>query len=291
MLPASIIVAGVLIAASLFAVVQGSDRTTTSVSISTNTTTLTATTTTTEIQTSTEFNTVTSSIATATSIITSISTLTTVSIYEPFVPPVLEVTLNATTIKSGSAIAATLSLTNVLPYNVTFSPSLTFGSSINGWDARDYLCSGGGEVEYSTFGYAVFGGHEIAGNISSATQLQLAAPIAIGCAAYTNTKTVTFLPNSSEMVGSPTIAGTVFNVTISARVNATTNVCVNSSTSLDCNSDSLFGYWTGSPSPPYRNTNDANTSSPYFSYFTPGDYTLVVEDMWGMTAFSYFQVT
>ena len=35
---------------------------------------------------------------------------------------------------------------------------------------------------------------------------------------------------------------------------------------------------------------DANTSSPYFHPFTPGQYTIVAEDQWNLTAFAYFQV-
>jgi hypothetical protein len=52
---------------------------------------------------------------------------------------------------------------------------------------------------------------------------------------------------------------------------------------------SLFGYWN-STTPPYGNAQDANATSPYFHYFSPGQYTLAVEDMWGETTYVYFQV-
>jgi hypothetical protein len=80
---------------------------------------------------------------------------------------------------------------------------------------------------------------------------------------------------------------TVDNLTGLAAVNATTDVC--SGAPSGCIGDSLFGYWNSS-APIYSNANDANTTSRYFSLFQPGGYTIVAEDMWGSTVYSYFQV-
>jgi hypothetical protein len=73
---------------------------------------------------------------------------------------------------------------------------------------------------------------------------------------------------------------------------AGTEACTNSSGQTQCPvaGTSLFGYWNATGPVLGLNIANATTSSQYFHYFSPGQYTLVAEDMWGQSAFAYFQV-
>ncbi len=74
-------------------------------------------------------------------------------------------------------------------------------------------------------------------------------------------------------------------------MNATTETYVCKPVYYGGGPDSLFGYWVGPPGGVLGGGQNATVSSPYFHYFPPGRYTLVVEDMWGQVSYSYFQVT
>jgi len=69
--------------------------------------------------------------------------------------------------------------------------------------------------------------------------------------------------------------------------NASTGSC--SAISTRCGpGNGLFGYWntTGLQGP----LDNATTTSKYFHYFSPGQYTLVAACEWGQTIFEYFEV-
>jgi len=93
------------------------------------------------------------------------------------------------------------------------------------------------------------------------------------------TPVVTFLPDSDNASISGTgIPSAPFTLGLS------TNGCTGlPHGGSSCHSGSgLFGYW--SPL--------VNSSAPEpFQYFTPGEYTLAAEDLWGDRVFAYFQVT
>jgi hypothetical protein len=230
---------------------------------------------------------VSTSTVTHTSTSTTTST-TTSTASQLFSSPLLFLDTNTTTIRYGGALTVTISIANNYPVNDTFIATLPTGSNISQWSKADFdACH---SPTWSTFGFGVFRGHDNAGNISSAGgPLQLAAPIVVVCTGSSSGQVITLLPKSSYMVmtfNGPN--GTVVSQRNLAAVNATT-VVVCDAKSPGCASDGLFGYWKSS-APYYTNPADANTTSPYFSYFQPGEYTIVAEDMWGSTIYSYFQV-
>ena len=277
------------------------DETTFSTSLGTVTSTTTTTVSgvvTTLVTTATSLGTTTTTLiesVTQTSTVTATTTSTVTSTYEPFVAPLLQVELNTTKVGYHGALSATITLTNLLPYNVSFVPNLPANSSIAKWDGLDYLCgnSGGSDL----VGFAVIKGHYTSANLSSAVPLTMAPPINIECPASVNPDRIVFLPHSSKYAvyyppGNSTSPSGI-NETLIASSHPSTGDCVLLPAGyISCDNGSLFGYWTwnGSSGPPYFNSLDANTTSMFFNYFPPGEYTLVVQDLWGVTLFSYFQV-
>lgn len=214
-------------------------------------------------------------------------------------PLELRVNLNATVIKSGDAITATISIFNPLGENVSVLPDYQSNSSIFSWNAYDFLCGGAAAANptRSLAGYALFQGHYTAANLSSAgAPLNLDPPLVIECPGEANPSTVTFLPNSSTAIAyfppNQNVIGTPPAVEQWAVMNASTETYVYKSGYYGGGPDSLFGYWVGPPGGvPGGGGQNGTISSPYFHYFPPGRYTLVVEDMWGQVSYSYFQVT
>ena len=214
-------------------------------------------------------------------------------------PLELRVNLNATAIKSGDAITATISIFNPLGVNVSVSPDYQSSSAIFSWNAHDFLCGvlPASNPTWSLAGYALFLGHYTAANLSSAgSPLDLYPPLEVlSCPGEgVNPGTVTFLPESSTAVAyfppQPNIIGIPPVVKQQAVMNATTETYVYKSGYYGGGPEGLFGYWVGPPGGVFGGQN-ATISSPYFHYFPPGPYTLVVEDMWGQVSYSYFQVT
>jgi hypothetical protein len=204
-------------------------------------------------------------------------TSTFTSTYYPFVAPQLQVQVNATTISPGGAVRASISLLNVLPYNLSITPGYPSNSSIASWNGYDFICGGGGggggSPIWSLAGYAVFEGHYSAANISSAGRpLTMNPPIIVECPVDVNPDKIVFLPNSSRVVAyfSQTLFENASEVVGEAAINATTMACALLPAGyVSCDTGmSLFGYWN-STSPPYFNAQDANTTSPYFHYFSP----------------------
>ncbi len=204
----------------------------------------------------------------------------------------LKVKLNTTTMRSGGAITAEISISNPLDENVSIAPNYQANSSILAWNGHDFTCGGlpASNPTWSLAGYALFDGHYTSANLSSAGDpLTLDTPLGASCPAMPNPSAVVFLPNGSNAVA-------IFSqpnqqpVKRQAVMNATTQVCVYEGYYNCSGGTSLFGYWTMPPGPVHSGQN-ATISSPYFHYFAPGEYTLVVEDMWGQAIYSYFEVT
>ena len=214
-------------------------------------------------------------------------------------PLELRVNLSATVIKSGDAITATISIFNPLGVNVSVSPDYQSSSAIFSWNVHDFLCGGlaAANPTWSLAGYALFQGHYTAANLSSAgAPLNLDPPLVIECSGEVNPSTVTFLPNSTTAVAyfppNPNVIGYPSIVKQQAAMNAATETYVYKSGYYGGGPDSLFGYWVGPPGGvPGGGGQNGMTSSPYFRYFPPGRYTLVVEDMWGQASYDYFLVT
>jgi len=215
-------------------------------------------------------------------------------------PLELRVNLNATMIKSGDAITATVSILNPLGMNVSVFPDYQSSSAIFSWNAHDFLCGvlPASNPTWSLAGYALFQGHYTAANLSSAgSPLALYPPLEVlSCPGEgVNPSTVTFLPNSSTAVAYfppvQNVIGYPQVVKQQAVMNATTETYVYKSGYYGGGPDSLFGYWAGPPGGVFGGGQNATISSPYFHYFPPGQYTLAVEDMWGQASYSYFQVT
>ena len=199
----------------------------------------------------------------------------------------LRIILNASTVRLGSAIKAQVSLSNPLGTNLTAVVPEISNSTISSWNWDDFLCGDGTLNDVVAF--AVFQGHYVAENLSLAGQpLSLAPPLHPPCAVWPTPIFFVYLPNSSNAwayIGYPNPPPT----TIDTIVNATTELCtVNGSGGTNCGPGSgLFGYWGGGGGP----NDNYTTSSPYFHYFTPGEYTIAAIDAWGHLAFAYFDVT
>ncbi|MGD0638240.1 MAG: hypothetical protein ABSA72_09410 [Nitrososphaerales archaeon] len=303
-LAAAIVIAALVIGAGIAASsylgrAATTDDTTVSTSLSTITSTITTTASgvvTTIVTTTTSLGSNTTTLTeTTTSTVTSTRVSTVTSTYQPFVAPLLQVELNATKVGYHGGLSATITLTNLLPYNMSFVPNLPANSSIAKWNGYDYLCgnSGGSDL----VGFAVMKGHYTSANLSSAAPLTMEPPVNIECPASVNPDKIVFLPDSSRYAiyyppGNSTSPSGI-NETLIASSHPSTGDCVLLPAGyISCDNGSLFGYWTwnGSSGPPYFNSQDANTTSKFFNYFPPGEYTLVVQDLWGATLFSYFQV-
>ena len=231
---------------------------------------------------------------------TTITSTTTSIVTSTYVSPQalqLHVILNATTVRSGGAIRANIRVFNPLDVNVSITPNYQHdsqgNSSILFWNGREFLC-GGSPVSNPTLslaGYALFQGRYTSANLSAGIPLQLSPPLDFSCAASPYPSQIVILPRSTSIVAYFSQSGQRV-VSLQATMNAATNVCAQSpGDGYGCEgSTSLFGYWS-QPAQPFEGGQDAPITSPYFHYFAPGVYTLVVEGMWGEVSYSYIQVT
>jgi len=232
---------------------------------------------------------------------TSVSTVTsTTTVYErisTYSSPVsssglqLQITLNSTSVRYGGALAAKVTLLNTLTSNITLKPR--YSPKLSNWEANDFLCGNSPDwgEKWALDGFAVFSGHFTAANLSSVgSQLVLAPPVAIGCISSPNPNTVIMLPESDTAVAQYNLSSLPAEVR-QTLINASTLSCAPNGHGATMCGDlygALFGYWDAST--PMMGIQDANTSSPYFHPFLPGQYTLVAEDQWNLTSFAYFEV-
>jgi hypothetical protein len=192
----------------------------------------------------------------------------------------LRVDLNATTVDSGGAVAAQLTLFNSLDENLSLVPSYPVNSAIPGWNGYDFVC--GRSPVSSMMGYALFQGNFAANNISLAgSPLQLVPPVPIRCPTYSNPDKVVFLAdNYSAALYGPAWNGAIVKITIGA----STESCSSGQCGLGTG---LSGYWDTTARISGQN---ATTNSTYFRYFSPGQYTVAVQDIWDQTVYAHFQV-
>ena len=200
----------------------------------------------------------------------------------------LRVELNATTMVPGQTLAASVSLYDALKSSLSLllAPGDFGGGSISSWENYDFICGNGGDASYLV-GFAVLQGRFSADNLSQApAPLQVAAQADLPCLypVFSQGETITFFPGSDIA----SIPGTGLSQEPMA-LNVTTYACIAlPSNSAECHSGAgLYGYWSTSESiccPASSNAADL------FRYLTPGDYTIVAEDVWDQEVFAHFEV-
>lgn len=195
----------------------------------------------------------------------------------------LEVIMNSSSLQSHGAISARVEVLNTFGLNVSL-PGIVLNQNISEWNAGDYVCSSGAS---SFVGFALFRGHVAACNVTAAGQpLQLAPPEVIYCAATSRPPgaAVTFLPKGDRAV---VTSDTQEPTPVTVGVNATTGNCGDNPSYVGyCTGKGLSGYWNDSiPAP-----GALNFTSPAFSYFPPGEYTIVATDLWGQFVYATFTV-
>lgn len=193
----------------------------------------------------------------------------------------LRVDLNATAMEPGQTLGANVTLFNTLNESLSLplSAQANLTSQIAAWNNDDFACGIGGLASYVS-GFALFRGHVSADNLSLAPDpLQLATVVQL-CdvyLAFTQDESIVFLPHS-ESASIPTSYPIVSPITLN----------VTSSCSHCYQASGLSGYWNRTS----YTCCDMNANAPnLFRYFTPGEYTLAAEDLWGDRVFAYFQVT
>ena len=261
---AAIVIAGVLISVSLFAAVRTvatstSYVTTMSISVST-------------LGTSAEG---TQPTVTTTSTVT--RTVTSVEAS----PLSLQVGLNASTIASGRALRATITIFNPLLSNFTATSTSQASSVISNWDQYDFICA---DNFVSVIGYAVLPGHYTALNVSSATPLDMVSPEAVVfcISAGGPASQILFLSNSSMMEYYNLQTKAFGGPSVHASLIPSTEPCNGNTSYFSCSpSGVLNGYFDSS----------VQNETQSFHYFPPGEYTIAAEDSWGQTDFAYFEVT
>ena len=256
-----------------------------------------------------------------TSSVTQTDTSTLTTTVTPIVPKAglqLEVNLNTTTIQYGSGLLASIQLFNPLPTSLSLSISYSNDQDILAWNSNDFLCSL--TPVYDLFGFALYQGYYTSSNISKATTPLLLTPEPdIGCPTtyQPNISQITFPPeNNSASVSK--VSGSL----LSMEIDATTEGChetqggavtivtsangtltTQTTTGLggfSCGQgSSLSGYWTTPPAgetcaqlPTANDTVPWNMIGQYCNLvsFPLGSYTLVAQDVWNQTIYSYFQV-
>ena len=201
----------------------------------------------------------------------------------------LRVMLNSSTINPRGEVTVNIELLNTLNRNVSLG--VVNNDNISAWDGTDFFC--GINPSYSLVGFGVFSGHFTAENISKAgSPLQLAAPIEAPCPYRLPLNDTTFLPNSDKTISFSYYGQTKEpSLPVTAEVNATTSYCTSSpsatETMISCPTTSgLLGYW----SPGAANGGNFTLDSKGFTYFPPGEYTIVATDDWNQNIYATFDV-
>jgi hypothetical protein len=181
----------------------------------------------------------------------------------------LETNLNATTMQSGSTLAAQITLFNSLDRNLSLVANYSADSTLQEWNDYDYFCP-----QRPIVSYALFQGNFASDNVSLGSPLQLVPPVGIPCVGTPEPDSITFLPENDSVVLSTQCCGISPD---QATFAASTGSCTSSRPgegSFEA-SEGLPGYWntTGIFSGPSE-CQDAAIGSKYFTYFTPGEYTL-----------------
>jgi hypothetical protein len=210
----------------------------------------------------------------------------------------LKMTLNSSTIPSHGAVFARIELVNTLNRNVSVGPVPEFNQTIGALhldmqdlNNYDFTCSQ--NPTQFLVDFALLRGHYSAANVSSAgTPLSLRAAINPPCPGfYIGQSEVTFLPDGDQAVTTALPSNSSGSIT--ASLNATTFYCTGSGLGgnggeVNCgNGQGLVGYWNDTADP----QGVFNFSSPAFTYFPPGEYTIVACDAWNQYVYATFTVT
>ncbi len=201
----------------------------------------------------------------------------------------LRVELNATTMLPGQTLAAVVSLYNTLngSLSLLLAPGDFGGGSLSSWENYDFICGNGGYASYLV-GFAVLDGRFSAGNLSQApAPLQVAAQADLPCAypILSHGETITFSPGSDNA----SIPGTGHFT--GARRTQRDHLCVHCLTLEQRRMPQRHGpVWLLSTNEVICCPASSNAAN-LFRYLTPGDYTIVAEDVWDQEVFAYFQVT
>lgn len=208
----------------------------------------------------------------------------------------LKLTLNSSSIRSRGTLGAFIEVVNTRDHNVTVSvPPMNRTSDVFVWNGYDYVCSDSPSQGLATF--ALFAGRYSAGNVSLAgTPLMEGPPFVPPCPSYGlfGGGPVTFLPNGTQT----TVQYDTFNWTLKKHENASLKAQVNAATGycgpspppaegMSCGLGvGLVGYWRSG----LDTHGDLTYSSPAFTYFPPGEYTIVATDPWGQYLYATFVV-
>lgn len=223
-------------------------------------------------------------------VVTTTLTTTKTSTYYPDLGSLLQlhVELNATSIRSGQAIAVEAALLNPLAVNISALSPDPPNSAITVWNSFDFVCSQ--SPAWSLLGYAVFKGHYASSNLSSATTpLRLAPPVGVPCVLGSSPNLFVFGPNGSKaLVYYSSLGGEGQAASEQIGLTVATELCTPTSCPVG---NSLFGYWNTSSLQGPTSPDNATVASKYFHYFPPSQYTLVIEAAWGQQVIENFDVT
>lgn len=187
----------------------------------------------------------------------------------------LRVVLNWSVIPTNGTLGAQIAVYNTLDKNV--SVSVTEDKEISTWNGRDFLC--GWNRAGNLLGFAVFKGDVAATNLSEAGQQlhldpQLLPYVVIGCPTEESfPANATFFPASDRVA---------YAYGVVASVNPKTLGCAYTEQESQCTGIGLVGYWNDSVS----TGGNLGFSSPAFSYFPPGEYTIVATDEWNQHVYT-----
>jgi hypothetical protein len=211
----------------------------------------------------------------------------------------LNISLNANSIQAGKSISARVQIENTLDQNVSVVVPPTnqtvdlLNQTLSTLNFYDFTCAQNPSRFLVNFN--LFPGHYTAGNISEAgAPLQVAVPvIPPGCALENYPLKFTFLPDGVYAVGprtSDSSSPPVQYLTVNASIDITTTYCGPNpppENGLNCGlGQGLVGYWHNGVS----TQGDLSFTSPAFTYFSPGEYTILAYDMWGQRAYATFVV-
>jgi hypothetical protein len=199
----------------------------------------------------------------------------------------LELSLNATTMPSDGAITGQVAVVNTSDQNVNVS-TLSRSQNVTEWSNYINVCPS----DYF-MGYAVFGGHFTAANISLAgTPLRLVPPMFPQCPGPIGAGTVIFLPSRGHATGRAVDPDESSDL-VPDQLNTTTLFCNTTeanqnSFACDWATPGLVGYWNWSI-PDGAGANFGFTA-PAFVHFSPGEYTIVAWDDWNQYVYATFIV-
>jgi len=210
----------------------------------------------------------------------------------------LKMTLNSSAILSHRAVGATFEVINTLNQNVSAGYVPAWNQTIpplnlDMKDLNDYDFTCSGNPSSFLVDYAVVAGHYSAENVSSAgpplMQRTLFGPPCPG-GFPDGSDPVTFLPNGDQAIATYNSRVPPERVIVTTALNATTFYCASTANLQppgNCGAgQGLVGYWN----PNVDSQGVMDFSSPAFTYFPAGEYTIVAFDAWNQYLYATFEV-